>query len=69
MASAMDIDDEEVGLPSSSGGKEEKKRFEVKKVRIVFITTQYFELSVCLQIVKFTGRFLTSIALCHLDIV
>lgn len=32
MASAMDIDDEEVDLPSSSSGKGEKKRFEVKKV-------------------------------------
>lgn len=33
MASAMDIDDEEIDLPTSSSGKGEKKRFEVKKVR------------------------------------
>ena len=32
MASAMDVDDEESELPSSSSGKGEKKRFEVKKV-------------------------------------
>ncbi|PNF22264.1 RING-box protein 1A [Cryptotermes secundus] len=31
MASAMDIDDEEIELPTSSSGKGEKKRFEVKK--------------------------------------
>lgn len=37
MASAMDIDDEEVDLPSSSSGKGEKKRFEVKKViRLIY---------------------------------
>lgn len=32
MASAMDIDDEEVEMASSSSGKGDKKRFEVKKV-------------------------------------
>jgi hypothetical protein len=32
MASAMDVDDEEIELPTSSSGKGEKKRFEVKKV-------------------------------------
>lgn len=32
MASAMDVDEEEVELPTSSSGKGEKKRFEVKKV-------------------------------------
>lgn len=32
MASAMDVDDEEVELPTSSSSKGEKKRFEVKKV-------------------------------------
>lgn len=37
MASAMDIDDEEVDLPSSSSGKGEKKRFEVKKVKNIFL--------------------------------
>ncbi|KAL2748387.1 RING-box protein 1A [Vespula maculifrons] len=31
MASAMEIDDEESDLPTSSSGKGEKKRFEVKK--------------------------------------
>ncbi|GFG38710.1 hypothetical protein Cfor_00325 [Coptotermes formosanus] len=31
MASAMDVDDEEIELPTSSSGKGEKKRFEVKK--------------------------------------
>jgi RING-box protein 1 len=34
MASAMDVDDEEIELPTSSSGKGEKKRFEVKKVII-----------------------------------
>lgn len=29
----MDIDEEEVELPTSSSSKGEKKRFEVKKVR------------------------------------
>lgn len=33
MASAMEIDDEESDLPTSSSSKGEKKRFEVKKVR------------------------------------
>lgn len=33
MASAMDVDDEEVEMASSSSGKGDKKRFEVKKVR------------------------------------
>lgn len=32
MASAMDVDDEEIELPTSSSSKGEKKRFEVKKV-------------------------------------
>lgn len=32
MASAMDVDEEEVELPTSSSSKGEKKRFEVKKV-------------------------------------
>lgn len=32
MASAMDVDDDEIELPTSSSGKGEKKRFEVKKV-------------------------------------
>jgi hypothetical protein len=34
MASAMDVDDEEIELPTSSSGKGEKKRFEVKKVTL-----------------------------------
>lgn len=33
MASAMEIDDEENDLPTSSSSKGEKKRFEVKKVK------------------------------------
>jgi hypothetical protein len=32
MASAMDVEEEEIDLPTSSSGKGEKKRFEVKKV-------------------------------------
>jgi RING-box protein 1 len=32
MASAMDVDDDEIELPTSSSSKGEKKRFEVKKV-------------------------------------
>lgn len=34
MASAMDVDPEEVEMPTSSSSKGEKKRFEVKKVRL-----------------------------------
>jgi hypothetical protein len=30
----MDVDEEEIEMPTSSGSKGEKKRFEVKKVRI-----------------------------------
>lgn len=33
MATAMDVDAEEVEMPTSSSSKGEKKRFEVKKVR------------------------------------
>jgi hypothetical protein len=29
----MDVDEEEIEMPTSSGSKGEKKRFEVKKVR------------------------------------
>lgn len=32
MASVMDVDEEEVEMASSSSGKGDKKRFEVKKV-------------------------------------
>lgn len=32
MASAMDVEDEDIEMPTSSSGKGEKKRFEVKKV-------------------------------------
>ena len=39
MASAMDIDDDDIELPTSSGGKGEKKRFEVKKVQLQCIIT------------------------------
>lgn len=35
MASAMDVEDEEVDMPTSSSGKGEKKRFEVKKVKLM----------------------------------
>jgi hypothetical protein len=31
MASAMDVDDEEIELPTSSSGKGKEKRFEVKE--------------------------------------
>lgn len=40
MASAMDVDDEEIEAPTSSSSKGEKKRFEVKKVNVF-----YFNLS------------------------
>lgn len=32
MATAMDVDSEEIEMPTSSSSKGEKKRFEVKKV-------------------------------------
>jgi hypothetical protein len=48
MASAMDVDDEEIELPTSSSGKGEKKRFEVKKVNIkIFPDSFYFCLRLC----------------------
>jgi len=34
MASNMDVDEEEIEMPTSSGSKGEKKRFEVKKVSL-----------------------------------
>lgn len=34
MATAMDVDEEEVEMASSSSGKGDKKRFEVKKANI-----------------------------------
>lgn len=37
MASVMDVDEEEVEMASSSSGKGDKKRFEVKKVTIFFL--------------------------------
>lgn len=44
MASAMDVDVEEVEMPTSSSSKGEKKRFEVKKVTkhnlTLFVTTR-----------------------------
>lgn len=42
MASAMDVDDEEVELPTSSSSKGEKKRFEVKKVMYFNKTSKFF---------------------------
>lgn len=39
MAAAMDVDVDEVEVPSSSSSKGEKKRFEVKKVSLVNITS------------------------------
>lgn len=45
MASVMDVDEEEVEMASSSSGKGDKKRFEVKKVyihkRILIVTVGY----------------------------
>jgi hypothetical protein len=42
----MDVDDEEIELPTSSSGRGEKKRFEVKKVNIkIFPDFYYFLLS------------------------
>jgi hypothetical protein len=43
MASAMDVDDEEIELPTSSSGKGEKKRFEVKKV-IMNVSNDYLSI-------------------------
>lgn len=43
MASAMDVDDEENEVPTSSSGKGEKKRFEVKKVRVLMLTLLVFD--------------------------
>lgn len=46
MASVMDVDEEEVEMASSSSGKGDKKRFEVKKVhihnRILIVTVGNF---------------------------
>lgn len=46
MASVMDVDEEEVEMASSSSGKGDKKRFEVKKVtidlRFIIVTVSNF---------------------------
>lgn len=41
MASVMDVDEEEVEMASSSSGKGDKKRFEVKKVLLKFMLNHY----------------------------
>lgn len=53
MASAMDVDDEEVELPTSSSSKGEKKRFEVKKVLIKLIV--FYKCSYKSVIIIFSG--------------
>lgn len=56
MASAMDIDDEEIELPTSSSGKGEKKRFEVKKVIInlwlLYVSNVLFSFVMALEFYK-----------------
>nr|CAD7407348.1 unnamed protein product [Timema poppensis] len=47
MASSMDVDDEEVELPTSSGGKGEKKRFEVKKWNAVALWAWVDNCAIC----------------------
>lgn len=47
MASAMDVDEEEVELPTSSSSKGEKKRFEVKKVNGYNLKTVYSLFLLC----------------------
>jgi RING-box protein 1 len=42
MASGMDVDDDEIELPTSSSGKGEKKRFEVKKVNIEIFSDLFY---------------------------
>ena len=46
MASAMDIDDEASDLPTSSSGKGDKKRFEVKKVTFTIKIQFYYKRSI-----------------------
>lgn len=36
-SAAMDVDEEEIDMPTSSSGKGDKKRFEVKKVSAKYI--------------------------------
>lgn len=40
----MDIDEEEVELPTSSSSKGEKKRFEVKKVTLTYLSDLHIKL-------------------------
>lgn len=51
MATAMDVDSEEIEMPTSSSSKGEKKRFEVKKVAIYNI----FLIVMIQQILCFSG--------------
>lgn len=51
MATTMEIDDDECDLPTSSSGKGEKKRFEVKKVSEKYINELY-EYEIMLTIVS-----------------
>lgn len=65
MASTMEIDDDDNDLPTSSSGKGEKKRFEVKKVSEVIQMncwkTNYIDSFVALAI----GLILTTFILRH----
>ncbi|XP_023948721.1 RING-box protein 1A isoform X1 [Bicyclus anynana] len=49
MASAMDVDEEEVEMASSSSGKGDKKRFEVKKVPLVYAYSLYIFIQIKLK--------------------
>lgn len=48
MASAMDVDEDDIELPSSSSSKGEKKRFEVKKVNVNYPNLYSIQLIVVL---------------------
>lgn len=58
MASAMDVDDDEVEVPTSSSGKGEKKRFEVKKVSYLIHFPNFF----------YCNLMLTNESICRLEL-
>lgn len=52
MASVMDVDEEEVEMASSSSGKGDKKRFEVKKVIVITPNhCNFLSMFLCLKII------------------
>ncbi|XP_049865044.1 RING-box protein 1A isoform X1 [Pectinophora gossypiella] len=73
MASAMDVDEEEVEMASSSSGKGDKKRFEVKKVNFLNVhhhcSATYFSLLLISLFTQYFSFQWNAVALWAWDIV